>query len=322
MSVETVVFDAGGRYGVHPTWRNFGGELTYIMFEPDQEESKRLAQKYYDDARIRIEACALGETHGESLIHVLSHRGQSSMFSPNLESNWFKQSRPGEGEETAQYVAQVTTIDKYSSEHDIRPDFLKSDTEGSEMLVLRGAEQQLKYCLGLRCETQFEQVFHGAPTFDNIFAHLTQRGFLLLNLDYNGMGSTCNKYFVGAKAGFLTGTDATWIRKPQEVLSWPGTADMVATRVAKYSVFCFLNGASDVAMHMLRMASSCGYELKSLEGTKLFANLDVLVQKLFYQLLQHPAYSRSELQEIYSKIFDRPLKRCHEFFESTDFNPA
>lgn len=209
MTIETVVLDAGARYGIHPTWKNFGGELRYIMFEPDLEESTRLRAKYLNNSSVQVEATALGDRKGQSVMHVLCHHGQSSLFAPNPGSSWFAQTRPGEGELVAEYLADITTIDEYCAEHDISPDFLKSDTEGSELLVLTGAKQQLDKFLGIRCETQFEQVFLGAPTFADIFALLTSHGFTLLNLDYNGRGSPSNKYYAGERYGVLTGTDAT-----------------------------------------------------------------------------------------------------------------
>ena len=33
--IRTTVLDAGGRYGLHPNWKPFTGELDYYLFEPD-----------------------------------------------------------------------------------------------------------------------------------------------------------------------------------------------------------------------------------------------------------------------------------------------
>lgn len=258
MTVETVVLDAGARYGIHPTWKSFDAELRYIMFEPDPKESARLREKYQSNSSVRVEASALGDRKGQSVMNVLRHHGQSSLFAPNPNSNWFAQTRPKEGEQVGKYVAEITTIDEYCEEHGISADFLKSDTEGSELLVFTGAERQLDKLIGIRCETQFEQVFIGAPTFVDIYSILTRRGFSLLNLDYNGRGSPCNKYYAGERYGVLTGTDATWIKSVEDVLSWPGDEAAIAARAAKYALFAFSNGASDVAMQMLlRSSQTC-----------------------------------------------------------------
>jgi len=44
-NVNTIVIDAGGRFGVHPSWKKFDGELSYHMFEPDDIEADRLKNK-------------------------------------------------------------------------------------------------------------------------------------------------------------------------------------------------------------------------------------------------------------------------------------
>lgn len=319
----TTVLDAGGRYGVHPTWKGFGGELRYVMFEPDRDEAARLAAKYRHRPEVTVEAQALGAEPGCLTLRVLRHRGQSSAFAPNPQSVWFGRTRPGEGDEVARYEAPVTTIDDFCAGHGLTLDFLKSDTEGSELQVLKGAERQLDGLLGLRCETQFEPVFIGAPSFADLYGHLTARGFFLLNFDYAGRGSPCNGYFSGERYGILTGTDATWLKRPEAVLARPGDAAAVAARVAKYAAFCMANGATDVAMHMLLTARrDHNVDLAALRGTRLLGHVDVAVQKLFYTLLQHPAYDAGELEQTYRLLFDRPLKRLHEFYESDEFNPA
>ena len=46
LDLKTTVLDAGGRYGIHPTWKPFTGELKYYLFEPDPSERARLKRKY------------------------------------------------------------------------------------------------------------------------------------------------------------------------------------------------------------------------------------------------------------------------------------
>src|ERR1700685_2416480 len=78
-SIVTTVIDAGGRYGLHPNWKSFKGELGYYLFEPDSLEAKRLRQKY--DARlddIFIYDWALGQKRGELEINFFHNRAMST----------------------------------------------------------------------------------------------------------------------------------------------------------------------------------------------------------------------------------------------------
>jgi len=50
------------------------------MFEPDPVESIRLSMQYQECENIRVEAVALGEQTGQSVIKVLRHLGLSSIL--------------------------------------------------------------------------------------------------------------------------------------------------------------------------------------------------------------------------------------------------
>src|SRR5215475_14095265 len=97
-SLETVVIDAGGRYGVHPSWQGFRRDLRYYLFEPDAREADRLARKYANDQSIQVIAQALGEKPGRVTMNVLRHHGQSTVFEPNPQAVWFDHTRRGEGD--------------------------------------------------------------------------------------------------------------------------------------------------------------------------------------------------------------------------------
>lgn len=78
-NVKTTVIDAGGRYGLHPTWKPFTGELDYYSFEPDPEEARRLKAKYAHRANeIKIIDRAVAEKDGKLKIALFRNRAMSS----------------------------------------------------------------------------------------------------------------------------------------------------------------------------------------------------------------------------------------------------
>ncbi len=69
-SIRTIVLDAGGRYGLHPSWKPFTGELLYYLFEPDSEEARRLRKKYtHRSDEIIIDDRALNDVDGKITIN-------------------------------------------------------------------------------------------------------------------------------------------------------------------------------------------------------------------------------------------------------------
>jgi FkbM family methyltransferase len=316
---DTVVIDAGGRYGVHPTWQKFEGEMRYVLFEPDVREADRLAKKYAGQERIEIVAQALGERPGRLMINVLRHHGQSTAYQPNPQATWFDRTRRGEGDIVERYEAPLTTVDLFCHGRGLAVDFMKIDTEGSELAVLRGASRQLRdNVLGLLCELHFDEVYIGAPRFPEAYELLHGAGFLLLNLDYTGGGASFGPFFDGPRYGILSGCDSVWVRPPRQLLE-----SAAPEKILKYATFCMRNHATDLALHVLESAAGDPrVGLTRLADTRLMRGLDVAVQHLFYRLSHKPRYDFDFLDATYSRIFGRRLKPMHEFFESDEVNPA
>src|SRR5262245_25340030 len=211
----TAVLDAGGRYGVHPSWKSFRGELRYFLFEPERDEAARLTAKYAGrtPADVAVLPVALGASEGTVRIHRLRHPGLSSAYEPNPDALSFAYGRKEEGEIVGAYEAPMTTVDAFADRNALGFDFLKLDTEGSEATILDGAARQLEeHVLGVRCEVFWDRLFKGAPLFGDIHDRLAARGFELLNLDYDGRGTHCSRFAVGPRYGKLEGCDAVWIR--------------------------------------------------------------------------------------------------------------
>jgi hypothetical protein len=210
-------------------------------------------------------------------------------------------------------------VDLFCGERSLAVDFMKLDTEGSELAILRGAASQLQEnVLGLLCELHFDEVYIGAPRFPDVYNLLRSAGFLLLNLDYSGAGAHLGPFFDGPRYGILSGCDSVWVRSPQEVLR-----AAAPERVLKYAAFCMRNHATDLALHVLESAASDPrMDLQQLAQSGLMRGLDVAVQHLFYRLSHKPRYEFEFLDDTYHRIFGRRLKPMHEFFESDEVNPG
>ena len=91
---RTTVIDAGGRYGLHPSWKGFDGELDYYIFEPDQLEARRLAEKYARRAdEVKVIGRAIAKSDGELKIRFLRNRAMSGSVERKPISSLFKGER-------------------------------------------------------------------------------------------------------------------------------------------------------------------------------------------------------------------------------------
>ncbi len=108
--VTTVVVDAGARYGVHPSWEHFGGELLYLAFEPDADEARRLKEASTNPG-VEVVNLALAGRRGTRTLNITKHRGYCSFLEPDPNAEWFKRYRPGEGEIEKRIDIEADTID-------------------------------------------------------------------------------------------------------------------------------------------------------------------------------------------------------------------
>lgn len=256
----TTVIDAGARYGMHPSWREFEAPLRYFAFEPDGLEAQRLREQRQHPG-YEVVSCGLAREEGERDLLITKNRGFCSFLEVDLESDWFNRYRRGEGDLESVQRVKTNCVDSFSKARKLRVDFLKVETEGTELEVLQGAETQLSSSiLGCRVHVNFQPHFKNQALFSDIHDFLTAKGFFLLNLDYFGRGVPRYGLFGNpdplsldsARYGVLVGSDAVWLRKTDWVFETHDHASPnPAYSILRYSYFCFLNNAPDVALDAL-----------------------------------------------------------------------
>ncbi len=319
------VIDAGARYGVHPLWKEYfdRAPMNYIAFEPDKEEAERLGRKYAaQNYQYRIEPLALMDFEGTVTFHITEHRGGCTTFEPNKESMIWETYLHDLGIVEEKVEVPCTTLDKFCADKAIHPDYIKLDTEGSELSILKGCPRELdESILGIYAEVQFNTTYEGASLFPRVMDYLNDHDFYLVNLTYDGKGSARNKYVKGHQYGILMGSDSFWLKKISELDSDGSLDDLIVEKVIKQSLFCFTHNATDVGVDFLQNLAARPGALDPWFGTPMFQYIDFLVQNLFRDLRQEPAHDEADLAETYEKIFRRSLKRGHEYFQSDEINP-
>lgn len=323
--IHTTVIDAGGRYGLHPSWKPFKGELTYYLFEPDPEEAERLTRKYQNrQNEIFIEQMGLDKASGQLELNLFRNRAMSSSSTRNPVSSLFHDEREQEVEITKTITVPTVTIDEYSKNNDLQVDFLKLDTEGSEYEILQGAQTQIsEHVLGIRCEVAFDYIFEGRALFSTIHNYLLGHDYFLLNFDYDGRGDYQNESVkVEGRYGILTACDAVWLKRYTHSLNPELSAGTLAVNAMKMAAFCMENNATDVAIDiLLKVREDNRVSFSFLENTALYKHMDKKVHELFYGLKWQPGQSLVKNQEMYRQIFEKEMKVMNEYMESLILNP-
>jgi hypothetical protein len=109
-------------------------------------------------------------------------------------------------------------------------------------------------------------------------------------------------------------TDAVWIVPTERALS--GRYGNPLEAAIRLSLFCMLNGATDVALELLLKVSD-KQALVQYRGDPIFEELHRQVALLFKELAYVPTFEFSVASEAYEKIFGKKFPQLNEFYESS-----
>lgn len=190
-----LVFDIGANRGqTIEHFRNAFAQPVIHAFEPGRDTFANLERRCAAIPNLHLNNVALG-ARAESRTFLQNTRDDMSSFLELSVDAW--------GEIADRYPVEVTTVDDYCAAHGIeRIDILKSDTQGFDLDVLRGAQRMIdrRAIRLIFLEITFSDMYKGSPRFDEIYAYLADRRFALV--------SFYDFYYQRGRAGW---TDALFI---------------------------------------------------------------------------------------------------------------
>jgi len=151
---------------------------TIHSFEPSPETFRKLSQNVSTQKNVVIWNCGIGASicRQEFLENTSSVR---SSFLGWSTTSW--------GQVKTKTVVDITTIDHFLEAHHIGyVNILKSDTQGYDFEVFKGAERTMRENrIGLLYfEFIFSDMYKNLPSFDEVFRYLIDRNFSLVSI-YN-----------------------------------------------------------------------------------------------------------------------------------------
>jgi FkbM family methyltransferase len=176
------VLDVGGNLGqYHDLLRDGVGFDGWIFsFEPVSKYIEILKAKSSSDDKWRIFGFALGCTNDVATINVTKSPGLNSFLNPRtdvVQDFWSADSVIGK-----ENVAIKTLDGIYKGlcdEYGFRSPYLKLDTQGFDLNVLKGAVNSLQSFRALQTEASIKPIYEGMPDYRETIDHLTSAGFEL-----------------------------------------------------------------------------------------------------------------------------------------------
>jgi FkbM family methyltransferase len=175
-----IVLDVGANRGqYHDFLRDHVGFTGPIWsFEPIPELASQLELRAKSDPAWRIFHTALGATAGTLALNVMQSNQFSSFLLPTDEHTTLYQDSNAVAR---RQDVPVTTLDALFAEH--AADFaganiyLKMDTQGFDLEVLKGGQTSLPRIAALQTELCITPIYQGMPSYIDVLQYLERSGF-------------------------------------------------------------------------------------------------------------------------------------------------
>ncbi len=317
------VLDIGARYGIHPSWKNFSGEVYYDLIEADSIEVKRLKKKYKNYKNIEIKNLAFGADNEYLDLMILNNPAMSG-FVKRIDVTP-RYTGPIKRQQKVKNVKKIQSIslNKYLKINKKKYDFLKLDVEGFEVVILNNGIKIFENLIGARSEVCFTKAYKSKHvnvegTFNALHKIFLSNKFILLNLDYDGRGDFYSNFISqdNKKYGQLESTDAVWVKNPKLVIK-----KYSEEQVIKYLCFLILNDALDIALWVMDKTYKKFKCFRKSSKNKSMVFIKNKICKYFYTLKFKPNQSITQHKKFYEKIFNSPYPEMNKFNELDEFNP-
>ncbi len=151
-----------------------------FAFEPNRIHIPKIVNKI-PAKKLVIENIGLSDSKGSADFFEYDNEALSSLLplnkhvtsSNNGQNNWYQKA-------SLQRRSKVmtTTLDQYFNNKKMKGHiFLKIDTQGTELSVLKGGRDFLQRVSIIHIETSFDQLYQGQSLFDEIYQFLIEEGF-------------------------------------------------------------------------------------------------------------------------------------------------
>lgn len=186
-----VVFDVGANVGQYYQFlRNeVGYEGLVVSFEPTPNLVRKLKEKAAREKSWVIQDIALGAENGEFEFNVMENTELNSFRQPSHEDTKLFVDLNVVREKVMVKTRELDAVyDEITQKYNKKNVYLKVDTQGFDLEVLKGASGSLIKIPALQVEVSVVPIYQEAPTYKDIISHLEAKNFVMSGIFPNNEG--------------------------------------------------------------------------------------------------------------------------------------
>ena len=249
-----VLVDVGAAGGISDRWQQANKHLKTIGFEPDERTFQKLTKQGYND--IKYQNIGVLDKQDKVKLYLMKKPTCSSVLPPNIEFlNEFP--NPERFDIVNHAKITVNTLDSQLKQMNCSDvDFIKIDTQGSELFVLKGASNILKNAVfGVEVEVEFVSLYKNQPLFSDIDVFLRRFSFQLFDIKRCYWKRTIGQNTYGK--GQIIYANVLYLKTYKYLETTLGRkGDEQKAKVLKAISICILYGYYDYALAICEKAHS------------------------------------------------------------------
>jgi FkbM family methyltransferase len=174
------VFDVGANYGQYAEMlrQRVGFTGRIISFEPMPDAVTVLKAKSARDPKWTIEGIALSSSSGARIFHIMKSNRFSSLGQPlHTEVDIFERMNAVERTIEVQTETLEEAYMRLKKEYEFSRPFLKMDTQGFDVDIVRAASLVMPFFLGMQSELAVKRIYEQSVDFRDAIAAYKEAGF-------------------------------------------------------------------------------------------------------------------------------------------------
>jgi FkbM family methyltransferase len=294
-----VLIDVGASGGLENNWLEAKRHLKIIGFEPDERAYNELIEKQNK----MITYLNVGLGGGDSTLFLTKKQQTSSMYKPNYEllkcfPDIERFELVGETELKTKTLDNLFNMDSIN-----RADFIKLDTQGSELTILDGAKEILiNQIFGIEIEVEFAEIYKNQPLFADVDKFLKKLGFHLFDIQRCNWKRNSQLVNYGKKGQLIFG-NALYLKDTTVFTNSVDNIKGVTTKTSKVlnaisicllygyvdyaheifnaNIAKFQDGESKIIANQLKRTKTIGNYIPDFKGKGRLSNLLYLLGDIF-----------------------------------------